>query len=202
MLKIRPAVTGLLEDKVNISFVSFRRWFARPQYHMGPMSRGGLQAEQPALSTVPRGGAPGAARTQGPLIDAALTQDSLTTSADQTTSTPTKRFGHRLREFEGEEALYLRREVEAWGPWAPVPPDHREFSRGCPGVQPEAPEAWEGRRPEATASPGPWGPAVPRAQRRRWARHCVGPCPPPGASHLFCPHGSLSSSLGGGSLPL
>ncbi|NXP28763.1 WDR33 protein, partial [Scytalopus superciliaris] len=59
---------------------------------------------------------------------------------------PDKRFGHRLREFEGRGGPPLQ--DEKWrrgGPGPPFPPDHREFegsssNRGPPG-------AWEGRRP-------------------------------------------------------
>ncbi|XP_015132674.1 pre-mRNA 3' end processing protein WDR33 isoform X1 [Gallus gallus] len=59
---------------------------------------------------------------------------------------PDKRFGHRLREFEGRGGPPLQ--DEKWrrgGPGPPFPPDHREFEGG--GSNRGPPGAWEGRRP-------------------------------------------------------
>ncbi|XP_059586873.1 pre-mRNA 3' end processing protein WDR33 isoform X1 [Alligator mississippiensis] len=59
---------------------------------------------------------------------------------------PDKRFGHRLRDFEGRGGPPLQ--DEKWrrgGPGPPFPPDHREFEGG--GSNRGPPGAWEGRRP-------------------------------------------------------
>ncbi|NXY46623.1 WDR33 protein, partial [Ceuthmochares aereus] len=59
---------------------------------------------------------------------------------------PDKRFGHRLREFEGRGGPPLQ--DEKWrrgGPGPPFPPDHRDFEGG--GSNRGPPGAWEGRRP-------------------------------------------------------
>ncbi|ERE81573.1 WD repeat-containing protein 33 [Cricetulus griseus] len=62
---------------------------------------------------------------------------------------PDKRFGHRLREFEGRGGPLPQE--EKWrrgGPGPPFPPDHREFSEGDGrGAARGPPGAWEGRRP-------------------------------------------------------
>lgn len=63
-----------------------------------------------ALSTVPRGGLSGVARTAGvPLIGVGLTPSSLMTSADQMTSTPTNALATDYENLRGEEDLYHKK---------------------------------------------------------------------------------------------
>lgn len=63
-----------------------------------------------ALSTVPRGGLSGVARTAGvPLIGVGLTPTSLMTSADQMTSTPTNALATDYENLRGEEDLYHKK---------------------------------------------------------------------------------------------
>ena len=95
---------------------------------------------------------------------------------------PDKRFGHRLREFEGRGGPLPQE--EKWrrgGPGPPFPPDHREFSEGdARGAARGPPGAWEGRRPGDDRFPrDPEDPRFRGRREERWARHCMGPCPPP-----------------------
>lgn len=118
--------------------------------------RGGT-SRAAALSTVPRGGLSGAARTAGvPLIGVALTPNSLMTSADQTTSTPTSALATGYENLRGEEALYHKKRsggVGALGLHSPLTTG--SSVKGMPGVQPGAPQG-RGKAAdlETTASPG------------------------------------------------
>ncbi|XP_012317741.1 pre-mRNA 3' end processing protein WDR33 isoform X1 [Aotus nancymaae] len=80
---------------------------------------------------------------------------------------PDKRFGHRLREFEGRGGPLPQE--EKWrrgGPGPPFPPDHREFSEGDGrGAARGPPGAWEGRRPGDERFPR--DPEDPRFRGRR-----------------------------------
>ncbi|XP_062988507.1 pre-mRNA 3' end processing protein WDR33 isoform X1 [Elgaria multicarinata webbii] len=61
---------------------------------------------------------------------------------------PDKRFGHRLREFEGRGGPPQDEKWRRGGPGPPFPPDHREFNEGDgrgPNRGPAGP--WDGRRP-------------------------------------------------------
>ncbi|GAB5575571.1 katanin p80 WD40 repeat-containing subunit B1 isoform X1 [Prionailurus iriomotensis] len=74
-----------------------------------PCQRGGM-SRAAALSTGLRGGLSGAARTAGvPLIGVALTPTSLTTSADQMTSTRTNALATDYVNLRGEEDLYHKK---------------------------------------------------------------------------------------------
>uniref|UniRef100_A0A670I7N5 pre-mRNA 3' end processing protein WDR33 n=1 Tax=Podarcis muralis TaxID=64176 RepID=A0A670I7N5_PODMU len=61
---------------------------------------------------------------------------------------PDKRFGHRLREFEGRGGPPQEEKWRRGGPGPPFPPDHREFNEGdSRGPNRGPPGPWEGRRP-------------------------------------------------------
>ncbi|XP_039203077.1 pre-mRNA 3' end processing protein WDR33 [Crotalus tigris] len=60
---------------------------------------------------------------------------------------PDKRFGHRLREFEGRGGPPQEEKWRRSGPGPPFLPDHREFNEGdSRGPNRGAPGSWDGRR--------------------------------------------------------
>lgn len=169
MLKIRPVLTGLLEDKVNISFVSGDSRGPPKTITWAQCQRGGTSRAAALEHESSRGGFPGQPGLQGSSDRRGLTPNSLTTSADQTTSTPTSALATGQQNLRGERPFTTRREVGGGGalglrsPWP-----HREFSEGDARVQPGAPlgpgKAVTWRR---LLPPGLMGPCVPRAQRRK-----------------------------------
>lgn len=61
---------------------------------------------------------------------------------------PDKRYGHRLREFEGRGGPPQEEKWRRGGPGPPFPPDHREFNEGeGRGPNRGPPGHWDGRRP-------------------------------------------------------
>lgn len=95
-----------------------------------------------ALSTGPRGGLSGAARTAGvPLIGVALTPTSLTTSADQMTSTRTNALATDYANLRGEEDLYHKKRSGGVGaPGLRFRPITGNSARGMAGAQLGAPQ--------------------------------------------------------------
>lgn len=60
---------------------------------------------------------------------------------------PDKRFGHRLREFEGRGGPPQEEKWRRSGPGPPFLPDHREFNEGdSRGPNRGPPGSWDGRR--------------------------------------------------------
>lgn len=109
------------------------------------------------LSTGPRGGLSGVARTAGvPLIGVALTQTSPMTSADQMTSTLTSALATGYVNLRGEEDLYLKKRSGGEGALGlRFPLITGNSARGMAGVQPEALRGHgKAADPETNVSPG------------------------------------------------
>ncbi|XP_022379969.1 pre-mRNA 3' end processing protein WDR33 isoform X1 [Enhydra lutris kenyoni] len=138
-----------------------------PNHHMGPMSERRHEQSSGPEHGPERGPFRGSQDCRGPPDRRGPHPDFPDDFSRPDDFHPDKRFGHRLREFEGRGGPLPQE--EKWrrgGPGPPFPPDHREFSEGDGrGAARGPPGAWEGRRPGDERFPR--DPEDPRFRGRR-----------------------------------
>nr|XP_028686443.1 pre-mRNA 3' end processing protein WDR33 isoform X1 [Macaca mulatta]XP_028686444.1 pre-mRNA 3' end processing protein WDR33 isoform X1 [Macaca mulatta] len=138
-----------------------------PNHHMGPMSERRHEQSGGPEHGPERGPFRGGQDCRGPPDRRGPHPDFPDDFSRPDDFHPDKRFGHRLREFEGRGGPLPQE--EKWrrgGPGPPFPPDHREFSEGDGrGAARGPPGAWEGRRPGDDRFPR--DPEDPRFRGRR-----------------------------------
>ncbi|XP_072613566.1 pre-mRNA 3' end processing protein WDR33 isoform X3 [Vulpes vulpes] len=138
-----------------------------PNHHMGPMSERRHEQSSGPEHGPERGPFRGSQDCRGPPDRRGPHPDFPDDFSRPDDFHPDKRFGHRLREFEGRGGPLPQE--EKWrrgGPGPPFPPDHREFNEGDGrGAARGPPGAWEGRRPGDERFPR--DPEDPRFRGRR-----------------------------------
>ncbi|XP_047628566.1 pre-mRNA 3' end processing protein WDR33 isoform X3 [Phacochoerus africanus] len=138
-----------------------------PNHHMGPMSERRHEQSGGPEHGPERGPFRGGQDCRGPPDRRGPHPDFPDDFSRPDDFHPDKRFGHRLREFEGRGGPLPQE--EKWrrgGPGPPFPPDHREFSDGDGrGAARGPPGAWESRRPGDERFPR--DPEDPRFRGRR-----------------------------------
>ncbi|ELW62203.1 WD repeat-containing protein 33 [Tupaia chinensis] len=160
-------VAAVLEDVVKSALFPLGDSRGPPNHHMGPMSERRHEQSGGPDHGPDRGPFRGGQDCRGPPDRRGPHPDFPDDFGRPDDFHPDKRFGHRLREFEGRGGPLPQE--EKWrrgGPGPPFPPDHREFSEGDGrGAARGPPGAWEGRRPGDERFPR--DPEDPRFRGRR-----------------------------------
>lgn len=177
MLKTRLVLAEFLEDMVKAALFPIGDSRGPPNHHMGPLSERRHEQSSGPEHGPDRGPFRGGQDCRGPPDRRGPHPDFPDDFNRPDDFHPDKRFGHRLREFEGRGGPLPQE--EKWrrgGPGPPFPPDHREFSEGDGrGSARGPPGTWEGRRPGDERFPrDPEDPRFRGRREERWGRYCVG----------------------------